>query len=443
MTSSFRLLLLLLTLLLSPTVAATPASGTCTRPNRTKLNAWAYSAAPIPFGDVNLANVRLQPPGSHLASVLAPSTNYTYNGADPNTVLWRCDKRAVDAGKVYFMVSVNGDSRYGGYHEIGQEDGLDDVYATWFDYIGLRLSMSGVTVSRNWKKVPLDTYSVISYKDKEYVEIQVRDIPPLQAELYRVSRPVPAGGGVWECAYWANRTPSEAGASYECEEPSAYLQLVGPGLPHDKEGEDSSTRHLFWYTNGIGYSLYRALTMTSSATCMVRSGDTQVRFPTVSAQALQAGAEVPADFSIEVECNNRVISGTGSGEVAIGLQVSPEVSSTAWRMGLVDPQGGVHFLLSDGYDTHPDIARGVGILLLRAGQPQRFLGVSSIGGGEPGKGALAGWYPVLQDDPVIATTAPDHLLYRLDFSARLRALPLQTVTPGKVRAHVNIVVRVQ
>jgi len=444
----FLLLHLLLGLLLAHTASATVHPG-CTRPNPTKLNAEAYSAAAIPFGHVNLSSPDLQPPGSHLASVLVPSTNYIHNGVSGDDVLWLCDKKAVDDGKVYFLVSVNGDSRFGGEHKIGTEDGLDDVHATWFDYIGLRLSMAGVTLTQYWKKVPLDTYSVMidktGKKEKEKVEIRLRDIPPMQAELYRVSRPVPAGGGVPNCAHWMPRIPGEAGTSYECEEPSGYLQLVGPGLPHDEEGEYHKHHYDFWTTNGIGYGLRRALFLTNSATCAARSTATHVVFPTLSAKALQAGDEAPAHFSIEVECSDGAQPGTGSRQTAIGLQVSPDAFYTARTLGLTNAQGGVYFLVSDHYDTDPAIAKGVGIVLERRGEPQRFLS-PDFSGNEPGKGEMAGWYPVTHDSEQIdLTTIPDGIrrLYRLDFNAWLTALPGQQVTPGKVRAHANIVIRMQ
>ena len=116
-----------------------------------------YNVAPIPFGKINLTDTYLQPVGTMLASIAVPPTNYTTGGANGASVLWECD--AADLPNIYFLVATNGDDRVGGFYDIGTVDGLSDVYATWFAYVGIRQTMSGVTLTRHWQKVPITSYS--------------------------------------------------------------------------------------------------------------------------------------------------------------------------------------------------------------------------------------------------------------------------------------------
>jgi len=397
-------------------------------------------AISLPVGHINLSSLYLQPAGTLLGSGVAPSTLYTYKGADADTPLWICDKDDVEQGKIHFLVSTNADSRFGGYHKIGQADGLEEVYGTWFEYVGLRQIMDGVSLSRDWQKVRLKTWQIVGQK----AHIRLQDIPPMQAELYRVSQPVPKGGASPHCGGDRNK---QANSVYKCQIATGYVQLagaVGKDLPHDEEGQDHRKNHDFHSKhNGIAYRLYQGTTLTTSPFCAARSGITQVTFPTISAQALQTGAEIPADFSIEFECHQQTVSGTRREETAIGLQVSPDAFVTAQHLGLVNDANGVDFLVSDRYESDPGLARGVGIRLFQADSPREFLGWTDLIGSNHVKGPRAGWFPVLDGATKIAASGPDHNLFRLDFTAKLAKLPGATVTPGKVRAHANIVIRLQ
>lgn len=57
--------------------------------------------------------------------MVTPPANYTYNGA---TGALGCD--ASDLPNIHFLVAINGDDRTGGYYNIGDVDGLTNVYAT-------------------------------------------------------------------------------------------------------------------------------------------------------------------------------------------------------------------------------------------------------------------------------------------------------------------------
>jgi len=410
------------------------------------------AAAPIPFGRINLthpADPALNPSGTLIASIVVPPTNYTAKGAKADSVMWRCDKVDLDSGKVYFLVSTNGDSRFGGHNDIGRADGLVDVYATWFKHVGLRLSMDGVLLSRYWRKVPLKNYTVVNQNGKDKVEIRLGDIPPLQAELYRVSQLTPRKGRLANCAGYLDQhgasEPSAAGTAYDCPSPNAYIQLHGPGLEgkQDEIGDDHNTRHKFWgKDNGFAYRLYRAASLSALPGCVVRSATPHVSLGTISVQQLEAEAEASSTFRVEVDCNQNALSGTLDGQTAIGLQVSTGAFAAARKLGLVHDEG-VEYLLSDQYGSER-IAKGVGIALYDAGGHQRrFVGQpGSVGKGYP-RGPGAGWYPVKHYAHSKGEAAGGDSRQQLDFTAKLVKLQAQQVTPGKVRATAHVLVRVQ
>jgi len=449
-------LLLGLGLLLMP-----GAHAACTKAPPHILSAQIPAAATIPFGRINLANASLQPPGTLLASVAVPSIMYTYSGANADTVLWTCDQRDIDQKKVYFLVSVNADSRYAGWHEIKEDALPKGVYATWFDYVGLRLSIGNVTLGRYWQRVELPP---IEADEHGKINIRLQHVPTLQAELYRHSWPTPETGTEHGCLPVLRTPPVPTGTLYGCNEPSGYIQLAGPGLEwaHDPVGGDHRIGPWnFWaFDNGFGYTLYHALTLGNTATCAVNSVDRQyVRFKPMSTQQLLAGDQASETINLIVACDNRDISGTGSNQTAIGLQVSPGAFAAAQRLepGLLKG-GGVEFLLSDHYGN-PGVARGVGIGLFdRDDQPRRFVGMpGTVDHTIPGwredivkhahpKGPDAGWYPVLEKANLVNISATGHYLYlyEIRFKVKLMKLPQASeVTPGKVHATAHVLVKVQ
>jgi len=413
------------------------ASAHCEQQKNTILSTYRAPAAKIPFGRVNLASAYLQPSGTLLASVSVPPTSYTHGGASAETWLWRCDKE--DEDKLHFLVAVNADARFGGWHVMGGDNVPDGVHATWFDYVGLRLSIGDHHLHRYWRKIELQGYETVpGNAGKEKIEIRLKHLPTLQAELYRLGSPVPSDGHRWDCS--ASRPPpSQVGNSYECNEPGGYIQLVGPGLRHDKDGEDARTRYDFWGAhNGFGYTLHKSLILSNTPACVTRSASAEVRFPTATIQRLQAGG-VEAPLSIEFECNNHAIPGTGSGQTAIGLQVSEGALKAARNLHLVTSEGGVKYLLSDEYDHDPRLAKGVGITLheTESGEQRNFVGKSGTV-----TGAQTGWYPVLQGAHRVAPGS-DFSMWQMDFTAKLVPLPGHTITPGKVHASATVQIKVQ
>ncbi|WP_312998864.1 fimbrial protein [Leclercia sp.] len=419
---------------------ALPSWATCNKKS-TSLQADSGYSAIIPFGKINLPDPYFVPVGSLLASTVVPSTNYTTLGATGSTVFWECDQ--ADLPNIYYLIATNGDDRVGGNVDIGARDGLDGVYATWFAYVGLRQTMSGVVVSRYWKKVPITTYGTEGGK----IQIRLQDIPPLQAELYRVSTLPPAGVASF-CAGIAYA--SSAGNMYTCTEPNTYIQLSGDdnvsfSFGHDKPGDDCATKYAFWGSdNGFGYGMRTANKLYSNPTCVARNVTPFVLFPTITANALEEGQEVTGNFSVRVECSDAMTSGINDRQTALGLQVSDGAYSAASTLGLVNGSGGVSALVSDNY-FDSSMAKGVGITVANSKEPAKaltFVGQPGIATLTPG-GNAAGWYPVLQGATKDGSSMAGYSWYTYDFIATLKKLNGQTVTPGKVHATAYVLVKMQ
>ncbi|MGA6581233.1 fimbrial protein [Escherichia coli] len=404
-------------------------------------------SALIEFGKINLTDTYFAPVGSLLATTVVPSTNYTSGGASGSSVLWECD--ATDLPNIYFLVATNGDDRVGGFHNAGGPDGLSDVYATWFAFVGLKQTMAGVTIGRYWKKVPITSYATQGTK----IQIRLQDIPPLHAELYRISTLPDTAGATSYCGN--TNTDGDgvgyakpSGTPYNCTQPNAYIQLSGTsGIPfaHDEVGEDSADHYDFWGgDNGFGYGMRSVNRLYNNATCVARSATPLVLLPTIAEAQLNAGMESTANFNVRVECSNSVQSGISDTQTALGIQVSEGAYTAAQKLGIINSNGGVSALVSDNYDA-AEMAKGVGIYISNSAQPDTemtLVGQPSIAKLTPG-GNAAGWYPVFEGATLEGATHPGYSGYSYSFIARLKKLPNQTVSAGKVRATAYILVKMQ
>lgn len=442
----FNRIVIYLFFLTSGIVFTAYAHASCTKTAYTQTE--DGRTAIIPFGKLNLADTYLQPVGTLLASVVVPSTNYTYGGTVASTVLWECD--AVDLPSIYFLVATNGDDRVGGYYESGADDGLPSVYATWFAYTGIKLTMSGTTLSRYWQKVPITTYATAS---SGKIQIRLQDIPPLQAELYRISS---LPGTSARSAYCGNSNSgsgigyaSTSGKNYTCTQPNGYIQLSGDSsvsfsFARDAVGDDSSTNFNFFLAdNGFGYGMRSSNTLYQTATCVVRNATPVVLLPMISVPSLNAGQTVSANFSVEVECSNAAVSGVAANQTAIGFQASDGAYAAARTIGLVNSSGGVSALLSDNFGSS-GVAGGVGIYLYNSlGTNMVFLGNSgNVSLTSPG-GSSAGWYPVLDGATSAGSSSSGYTNYSQTFTATLGRLPGQTVSAGKVYSTSYVLVKIQ
>lgn len=429
-------------------LAAAPGWSRCTKTSAPQTE--DGRTAIIPFGKINLTDEYFMPVGSLLASIVVPPTNYTYGGATASTVLWECDE--ADLSGIYFLVATNGDDRVGGYYDIGGPDGLSDVYATWFAYVGIRQTMGGVTLTRYWKKLPLSSWNTTS---NGKIQIRLQDIPPLQAELYRVST---LPGKSASSAYCGNNNDNgrgiafgkAVGAIYTCTQPNSYIQLAGDAsvsfsFSHDKVGEDSASKFDFWGAdNGFGYGMRTGSAIYSVPTCVARSATPIVMLPTISVPELEAGMKATSSFSVQVECSDTVQSGIGNTQTAMGFQVSEGAYSAAQSLGLVNGSGGVSALVSDNYFS-ADMAKGVGITLAHSNKPGEeliFVGQPGFSSLTPG-GNNAGWYPVMQGATQAGSVKSGYTYYTYSLIASLKKLNGQSITPGKVYATAYVLVKMQ
>lgn len=437
----------LITLFILLILSSAPVRANCTKTSVPRTG--DSHTALIPFGKINLTDTYLQPVGTQLATVIVPSTNYTDDGASGASVLWQCD--AADVKSVYFLVATNGDDRIGGFYDIGAANGLHDVYATWFGYVGIRQSMSGVSFSRYWKKVPLTTYATTS---EGKIQIRLQDIPPLVAELYRVSTLPGMASPSHFCGDNNNDgkgigLASPAGRLYSCNQPNSYIQLSGDSnvkfsFAHDNAGEDSSTLYRFFgANNGYGYSMRTANSLFQADTCVARNTTPLVILPAINAAALENGESSSANFSVQIECSDWARSGLTNNQTAIGFQVSPESFSAAKYLDLVNASGGVTTLVSDRY-FDSTMAHGVGITLSNSrSRRMNFVGQPGTVSIESGGGKAAGWYPVLDGAVEAGSAAADYTTYNSVFTATLAKIPGVKVTPGKVSATVYVLVKMQ
>lgn len=184
----------------------------------------------------------------------------------------------------------------------------------------------------------------------------------------------------------------------------------------------------------------------NNPTCTVRNATPLVLLPTISVRDLDAGMASSANFNVQLECNNTVVSGLNDTQVALGFQVSEGAYSAAQSLNLVNASGGVRALVSDNYNA-PEMAKGVGITIANSaspGQPMTFLGQSTNVPLSPTPaGNNAGWYPVLAGATSNGSSYPGFSNYSLSFIASLQKLPGMTVTAGRVHATAYVIVKMQ
>lgn len=148
---------------------------------KTTNDSWGVG---IGLGNINVTSSDIQPPGTVLASAMVNfSDNPRYKG--PDSVLYVCD--ITDVNNIYEIIATNGDDRSSGFWDMGAADGNPNVYGTWFNYVGLRLTHvnSGTVFTRNYQRIPMTRYAVSD--DGKKINIRVKDFSPIRADAIRVS----------------------------------------------------------------------------------------------------------------------------------------------------------------------------------------------------------------------------------------------------------------
>lgn len=391
------------------------------------------------FSAITLSSSYMQPVGTILASTVFDFTAGVRYG-DGDKVLYQCD--LADAGSIYEQLVTNGDDRVGGFYDLGAIDGNPGYYATFFPYVGIKLThvRTGTVFTRYYNSVPLTSYETVGDK----INIRVKDLSPIRADLIRLSS-LPGNGSTSNyCGGMANASGT---SSYTCTQPNGYVIFVGPGIEGDVEGADSAGVYNSWWSgrwNAIGMGTSPAPTISYTGTCVVRSVTPVVLFPTISDVSLNEGNSVQGDVSLTVECDNDVVQATFS-SVVVGLQTSYPAFVAANALGFVNSSGGVQYLLSDEYDTNSAVAKGVGIMLSygSAGSDMTFIGWGNCTVSGCPAGMSAGWYPLQYISQSTDASKSGYTSYTAQLTAKLTKLPGVNVVPGKVKSTAYVLVRVQ
>ncbi len=381
---------------------------------------------------INLSSGDFIPPGTMLASSVAPFVQYgTTGGYDPERVFFRC----APEDPVYEMYSTNGDNYYSGHptrDKTGLALGLEAAYETAWDNILLRLTnvTTGEYFTDIWKERLLTDLDTDSHG---YRLVKAKNLSTVRAEVYS------SGGN--QSHLYANTRLSQI---YAYTQPSAYIAIKGPGLAAPTTGNSHVNDFNGWASNWPGaIGMYRNVTLKRYPTCVVLNATPYVFLPSVSRNDIENGtatSEVP--FQISFKCQNAMVSGTGNNQTALGILASPGAYAAAPKLGLVNAQSGISHLVSDNYGSS-GYAEGVGIRILRDNNPINLLSSenSALGGANANQ---MGWYPIIGNNTVLTGNRNGVDFYTENFRARLEKLPqAAAVTPGRVRATATVVIRVQ
>ncbi|HFZ8996647.1 TPA: fimbrial protein [Citrobacter freundii] len=394
----------------------------------------------LALGRINVTSSQIQPAGTVLASsVVRFSDNPLYRG--PDQVLWVCDLS--DANNIFEIIATNGDDRNSGFWDLGAEEGIPNVFATYFKYVGLRLTHvnSGLVFTRNYQRIPMKNYGLSD--DGTKIHIRVKDFSPVRAEAIRISKNTTDGAPGNACGQITS------GSYSACVQPNGYVSFCSPGSKGDEaycDSGDSSTSYVGWWKDNwmaLNMGMAPASTLTTTATCVAKSVTPVVIFPKISRAELENGNKARASFTVTVSCENTATSGVMQNQTAMGLQVSYESYLAAQTLNLVNGSGGVSHLLSGRYGD-ADIARGVGIQIANASDDvvRQFIGWGRCTDTSCATGASGGWYPVT--DGATSISNVDGISdYLINFNAYLVKIPGETVTPGKVDAQADVWVKLQ
>jgi type 1 fimbria pilin len=382
---------------------------------------------------INVSDASFQPDGTLIASSVAPLSQYgATTGYDPERVFFRC--AAGDA--VYEMFSTNADDTYSGWYKggdsVGNSIGLQAAYRTAWPNVLLRLTHveTGQYFTDIWRERQLSNLDIDS---RGFQLVKAKNLSAVRSELFRAP--------LESTRYYSATAASQ---TYLYTQPAGYIAIKGPGLAYPNVGQTHYGNYSGWYYNWPGaIGLYNDVTLKRYPTCAITNVTPHVIFPTISSSEINAGGNREMPFEVAFKCQSGITSGTTSNSTAMGITVSAGALAAATRLGLVNANGGLSYLVSDRYGES-GIAQGVGIRLLRNGNPMNLLASEDSANGRNAE--AAGWYPVLGGASNKTGEVSGISQYTETFRARLEKLGLgtmPTVTPGRVEATAQVVIRVQ
>ncbi len=448
MKTSLHILPLLAALLAAPCWAtcykvtsvgsATTTSSTQIRPGEGSAGAWA-GACDTCNGSlglpsvINVSDASFQPDGTLIASAVAPLSQYSNSsGYDPERVFFRC----APEDDVYEMFSSNADDLYSGWYQggdsVGNSIGLQSAYRTAWPNVLLRLTHieTGQYFTDIWRERLLSGLDIDS---RGFQLVKAKNLSAVRAELFRA--PLEA------TRYYS---PTAASQMYAYTQPAGYIAIKGPGLAYPNVGASHYGNYSGWHYNWPGaIGLYNDVTLKRYPTCAVTNVTPHVVFPSISIGEINAGASREIPFEVAFKCQTGVINSTAANGTALGIKASAGALAAAASLGLVNANGGLSYLVSDRYGQ-PGMAQGVGIRLLRDGSAMNLLANEDSAMGSNAE--ARGWYPVIGNASNNTGEAGGISQYSETFRARLEKLAvgsMPSVTPGRVEATAQVVIRVQ
>ncbi|WP_448679474.1 fimbrial protein [Pseudomonas nicosulfuronedens] len=439
----------LLALLLAPSAWATcykvTGVGTATttltyqiRPGEGTAGAWAGACdtcnGPLGLPSViNVTDASFQPDGTLIASSVAPLTQYGVTaGYDPERVFFRC---AV-GDEVFEMFSTNGDDLYSGWYQggdsVGNSIGLPAAYRTAWPNVLLRLTHveTGQYFTDIWRERLLTGLDIDS---RGFQLVKAKNLSAVRAELFRAP--------LESTRYYS---PTISSQRYLYTQQAGYIAIKGPGLSYPNVGQTHYGNWSGWHTNWPGaIGLYNFMTLKRYPTCAITNVTPHVVFPSISIGEINTGASREMPFEVAFKCQTGVINSTAANGTALGIKVSAGALAASSGLGLVNANGGLSYLVSDRYGQ-PGMAQGVGIRLLRNGSAMNLLANEDSANGSNAE--ARGWYPVIGGASNKTGEMSGISQYSETFRARLEKLSLgsmPTVTPGRVEATAQVVIRVQ
>lgn len=382
---------------------------------------------------INVSDANFQPDGTLIASSVAPPTQYgSTAGYDPERVFFRC--AAGDA--VYEMFSTNADDLFSGWYRggdsVGNSIGLQAAYRTAWPNVLLRLTYveTGEYFTDIWRERLLRGLDIDS---RGFQLVKAKNLSAVRAELFRA--PLEA------TRYYS---PTTASQLYAFTQPAGYTAIKGPGLSYPRVGVSHYGNYDGWHHNWpSAISLYNKVTLKRYPTCAVTNVTPHLVFPSISIGEINAGSSQEMPFEVAFKCQSGVINSTALNGTALGIKVSSGGLAASSSLGLINANGGLSYLVSDRYGQ-PGIAQGVGFRLLRNGSVMNLLANEDSAMGSNAE--ARGWYPVLSGASNMTGELSGISYYSETFRARLEKFKLgsmPTVTPGRVEATAQVVIRVQ
>lgn len=388
---------------------------------------------------INVNNNQFQPLGSLVASGFVPFIEAGYESYDPDQILFRCN--ADEDGKLREFYSTNGDYLYGGNKLVNPALGLQETYISLARGLGIRIknTVTGEYYSRYWKSRPLTN---LERDSKGWILVKAKDFSNMEVELFKIN---------YEKTADMPPAQSASGLINFINQPAGYIAFQGPGYsPLLKDGADHLTNYSGFFDAWPGaVNMSRRIYIRNASTCFVRNVTPYVSFPLVTINELASGKKVTLPITIDFYCQlappasdgmSNIASGTGAGQTAMGFLPRPTNVNKAIELGLTVPNGAaITHLVTDGYGTDSNMAKGVGVRIYRpSGMPLNLLSTLA----NEGQGDGYGWYPIYDDASSVSYNNGIADLSKTLY-ASLEALPREKITAGKFNATLQVIIQVQ